>query len=275
MKTVKIERNIIEYQDLGKGQPIIFIHGAFSNGNTWRKVIPQLSNNYRCIIPEWPFGGHKVPILNELDFSPDGIAELIAKLITKLGLHNSIIIANDTGGAYAQVFASKYNEMISHLILSNCEGFEIFPPKKFKSLSTMVKIPGYMWLMAKLFSYKASLKWDMTFGLLSHKLTKEDISELYVKNFVKNNLIREDFRKMAVQWDPLYTERAAIKLVEFNKPVLITWGKDDFKLFPMELGKKLKTIFPNVKFVEIENSKTYVQEDNPIALVESINQFLK
>lgn len=274
MKKVEIKGNIVEYQDFGKGKPMVFIHGAFSNGNTWRKVIPQLSNKYHCIVPEWPFGGHKTPILKKMDFSPDGIADLIAKFLTKLGLQESIIVSNDTGGAYAQVFASKYKELVSHLILSNCEGFDIFPPKKFQSLSTMVKVPGYLWLMSKLFTYKASLKWDMTFGLLSHRLQKEEIYELYVKHFAESKLIRDDFKKMAVQWDPAYTEKAAIELKEFSKPVLIAWGIDDLELFPIELGKKLKTIFSEVTFVEIKNSKTYVQEDNPNALIECINQFL-
>ncbi len=274
MKKVEMEGNIIEYQDFGKGKPMVFIHGAFSSGNTWRKIIPELSKKYHCILPEWPFGGHKTPILKEMDFTPDGIANLIANFIIKIGLEECIIVANDTGGAYAQVFASKYKEMVSHLILSNCEGFDIFPPKKFKSLSTMVKVPGYLWLMAKLFTYKPSLKWDMAFGLLSHSLQQEEIYELYVKHFAESKLIRNDFKKMAIQWSPTYTKKAAIDLKEFNKPVLIAWGIDDLELFPIELGKKLTTIFSEVTFVEIKNSKTYVQEDNPNALIESINQFL-
>ena len=271
---IEIEGNTIEYQEFGKGKPMVFIHGAFSSGNTWRKVIPQLSKNYHCIVPEWPFGGHKIPITQKMDFTPNGIADLIANFLTKLGLKEAIIVSNDTGGAYAQVFASRYKELVSHLILSNCEGFDIFPPKKFQSLSTMVKVPGYMWLMAKLFTYKPSLKWDMTFGLLSHSLQKEELYELYVKPFAQNKLIRDDFKKMAIQWSPAYTQKAATELKKFDNPVLIAWGTDDVELFPMELGKKLSTIFSDVTFVEINNSKTYVQEDNPNKLVESIHDFL-
>ncbi len=274
MINLEIDGNIIQYQGYGKGKPMVFIHGAFSSGNTWRKIIPTLSNSYHCIVPEWPFGGHKIPILKEMDFSPDGIAHLIAKFLKKLALQECIIVSNDTGGAYAQVFASKYPEMVSHLILSNCEGFDIFPPKKFQSLSTLVKVPGYLWLMAKLFTFKPSLKWDMTFGLLSHALQKQELYEFYVKHFTESKLIRDDFRKMAIQWSPTYTEKAAIDLKKFDKPVLIAWGKDDLKLFPMELGQRLKSIFSEVTFKEIKNSKTYVQEDNPNALIESIIQFL-
>ena len=275
MKTVKIDGNTIEYKDFGKGNPMLFIHGAFSSGKTWRKVIPALSEDFHCIVPEWPFGGHKIPISQKLDFSPTGIADLIANFLQKLGLQNVIIIANDTGGAYAQIFTAKYGESVSHLILSNCEGFEIFPPKKFQSLKIMVKIPSYLWLLSKFFSYKPALKWDMTFGLLSHTLKKEEIFEFYVKHFAENKLIRRDFKKLAIEWHPKYTEKASKELAKFNKPVLILWGVDDLELFPIELGRRLKSIFSKSTFVEIENSKTYIQEDNPQRFIENIKKFLK
>jgi len=267
MKIVEIEGNSIEYEDFGKGNPILFIHGAFSSGKTWRKVIPGLSKHFQCIVPEWPFGGHKIPIANKLDFTPTGIADLIAKFLKTLDLQNVLIVANDTGGAYAQIFTAKYGENVSHLILSNCEGFEIFPPKKFKSLKSMVKVPGYLYLLSKVFSYKPSLQWDMT-------LKKEELFDLYVKHFVANKLIRRDFKKLAMEWHPKYTQKASEELKEFNRPVLILWGGDDSELFPIELGRRLNAIFSNSTFVEIENSKTYVQEDNPEVFVDSIKQFV-
>ena len=275
MKKVEIDGNIIEYQDFGTGLPMLFIHGAFSCGKTWRKVIPKLSENFHCIVPEWPFGGHKIPISNELDFTPTGIADLIAKFLRALNLKLIIIVANDTGGAYAQIFTAANRDKVSHLILSNCEGFEVFPPKKFQSLKNMVKVPGYLWLLSKVFSYKPFLKWNMTFGLLSHTLKREEIFDLYVKHFVENKLIRLDFKKLAVEWNPKYTQNAAKELTRFNKPVLIIWGVDDEELFPLELGLRLKAIFTNSTLVEIENSKTYVQEDNPRDFETSIKQFME
>jgi len=275
MKSIEIDGNTIKYQDLGTGQPIVFIHGAFSNANTWRKVIPELSVTYRCIVPDWPFGAHSVPMSETFDFTAHGIAHFIAKFLVKLSLREVIIIANDTGGAYAQVFASKYKEVVSHLVLSNCEGFEIFPPKKFQSLKTMVKVPGYLWLMAKVFRYKSSLKWEMTFGLLSNTLKKEVIHDLYVKEFINSKLIRNDFKKLVMEWDPKYTKEAAVHLSDFSKPVLILWGVDDTKLFPVELGNRLMANFPNATLIEIKKSKTYIQEDNPLDFVHYISLLIK
>lgn len=273
MNQIEIEGNIIEYQEIGKGYPVLFIHGAFSSGKTWRKVLPKLSHHFRCIVPEWPFGGHKVPISNTVDFTPNGIADLISKIVEKLSIEKVMIITNDTGGAYAQVFAAKYGQKISHLVLSNCEGFEVFPPEKFKSLKTMVKVPGYLSLLAKLFKYRPFLKWNITFGLLSNQLTSEEIYNFYVKYFSENKLIRENFKHLASEWNPQATENAAKVLAKFSQPVLILWGKDDKELFPIELGKRLNTLFQNSTFVEISDSMTYIQEDKPMEFIESVINF--
>lgn len=275
MNELKIGKNRIQYKLVGQGKSMLFLHGAFSNGNTWRKVIPELAQQFQCIIPEWPFGGHKLAIQNPLDVTPVGITNLIAAVLDALNLDKVILVANDTGGAYAQIFATRYPNRISHLILSNCEGFEIFPPKKFHSLKYMVRIPGYLWLMSKLFKSTTFLKQNIAFGLLSHQLTGQNIFDLYVKNFVERKSIRTDFKKMAMEWDPKYTLKAANELSEFKKPVLVLWGNDDQELFPIELGRRIQAIFSNATFVEIPNAMTYIQEDNPRAFIENITTFLK
>ena len=275
MKQLEIEKNSIEYKITGKGYPILFLHGAFSSGNTWRKIIPELSKHFRCIVPEWPFGGHRTPITNEMDFTPTGIADFISKFLEKLGIEKVMIVANDTGGAYAQVFTAMFDQKVSHLVLTNCEGFEIFPPAKFQSMKTMVKVPGYLRLLALFFSFKPALKLNLTFGLLSHTLTKDEIYEFYVKHFSENNLIRKNFKSLAAEWDPKYTQNAAKELANFTKPVLILWGKDDAILFPIELGRRLHGLFNNSTFIEIADSMTYVQEDNPSLFIENVIKFGK
>ncbi|OJJ16102.1 alpha/beta hydrolase [marine bacterium AO1-C] len=274
MKKIRLGQNLLEYQEKGQGQPIIFIHGAFSNQHTWRKIIPELSKHYRCIVPNWPFGAHKQPFSPQADLTPEGITSLIYEFMEALGLEQVTLIANDTGGAYAQIFTSKYPEKVDQLILSNCEGLEIFPPKKFSSLPKMVQLPGYTRLMAQVFKRKSLLKIPTTFGLLSNSLNKEDLFDLYARNFSCNQAIRRDFKRFAIGWHPKYTQEAAVKLKDFKKPVLVMWGNEDTKLFPVKLGKRIANIFPNARFVEIPQAMTYIQEDQPMAMVQEIKGFL-
>ena len=128
--------------------------------------------------------------------------------------------------------------------------------------------------MAQFFKFKPFLKTAMTFGLLSNSLSKEDLFEFYAKNFSQHRSIRQDFKKLAIGWHPKHTQEAAIKLKSFHKPVLILWGNEDVKLFPVKLGKRIAAIFPNAQFIEIPNAMTYIQEDQPMAMAQEIKKFL-
>jgi haloalkane dehalogenase len=40
------------YVDVGRGDPIVFLHGNPTSSYLWRNVIPHLSDGYRCIAPD-------------------------------------------------------------------------------------------------------------------------------------------------------------------------------------------------------------------------------
>ncbi len=71
--------------EAGKGEPIVFVHGALVNANLWRKVVPRLSPDFRCITLDMPLGSHELPV-PRADLSPTGIADMIAEAVEALGL---------------------------------------------------------------------------------------------------------------------------------------------------------------------------------------------
>lgn len=275
MKEAYVSAGIIRYTDQGTGQAVVFLHGALSNGNTWRKVVPTISKDFRCIVPDLPLGGHSIPLNPTTDLTPTGIATLINQFLNVLGLNDIILVGNDTGGAYAQMFTMSYPEKVSKLVLCNTDAFEVFPPKQFSLLKTGANIPGFTFLMAQLFRFKPLLKTSLVLGLLSHTLSKEDLHELYIRNFIHYKGVRADFTKVVKGWSIHYTNQAAEKLSFFNKPVLVIWGADDTKLFPIELGKRVCGIFPDARFEIVENALTYVQEDQPEEFAHKLVHFIE
>jgi pimeloyl-ACP methyl ester carboxylesterase len=274
MKVANIELGKIIYKDVGAGPVIVFLHGTLSNGNTWRKVVNTISMDYRCVIPDLPLGGHSQPLDSRTDLTPIGIALLLKQFLDELSLNDIILVGNDTGGAYAQVFTMLYPEKVSRLVLCNTDAFEVFPPKQFSLLKTGVIIPGFTFLMAQLFKVKPLLKTSMVLGLLSHTLSKEELSTLYIQPFIHDKGVRADFTKVVKGWSSTYTIQAAEKLTSFTKPVLVIWGAND-KLFPVELGKRVSAIFKDARFELVENALTYVQEDQPEEFARKLVYFIQ
>ena len=64
----------------------MFVHGALVNGDLWRKVVPELSKDFRCIAPDLPLGSHDRPMDAGRRPLPSGAAKLIADFIAALDL---------------------------------------------------------------------------------------------------------------------------------------------------------------------------------------------
>lgn len=273
-KQAVLQAGTISYRDIGNGQPLMLLHGALSNANTWRKVIPELSRHFRCIVPTLPLGGHAHPIHATTPMKGQYMVELLRQFADCLQLEQFALLGNDTGGAYAQMFTAAYPERVSHLILNNCDAFEIFPPKLFGTLPASVKIPGFTRLMALAMSVPALAKSNLILGALSATLDGKTIQDQYLKSFMTDSAIRQDFKQLALGWDNRDTLEAAQKLKTYPNPVLVLWGLADKLLFPLELGERLAAHFPNGRLQTVEGASTYVQEDRPADFTAHVQKFL-
>ncbi len=61
-REIRLEQGVIRYREVGRGEPILFVHGVLVNGELWREVVPRLSGRFRCVVPDLPLGGHSVPL---------------------------------------------------------------------------------------------------------------------------------------------------------------------------------------------------------------------
>jgi len=60
MPEVELAAGTIEYHDTGGDGPVlVFLHGLTMDGSLWRKVVPGLAADYRCVLPTLPLGGHR------------------------------------------------------------------------------------------------------------------------------------------------------------------------------------------------------------------------
>ena len=98
----------------GSGEPIVFAHGALVNANLWRKVVPRLAPDFRCVTLDLPLGSHELA-MPQADLSPTGLADLIADAIGVLGLEQPTLVGNDSGGALSQIAVSRHPDLVSRL----------------------------------------------------------------------------------------------------------------------------------------------------------------
>ena len=155
LKEIRVPQGTIRYREAGSGPPIVFVHGYLVDGRLWDGVVDALSDRFRCIAPDLPFGSHRIAMAPNADLSPPGSAAIVAELIERLELDDVTVVGNDSGGAISQVLVTTRPQRIGRLVLTNCDTHENFPPGIFKAMPPVAALPGGMAMLATPFRVPA------------------------------------------------------------------------------------------------------------------------
>ena len=115
-----IQTNNIEtyYEVKGDGPPIVFVHGALSDHSAAAHQLETFSDTYTAIA--YDLQGHgKTTNPQHSPYSIDLLAEDLHAFIAEIGLEHPILCGVSMGGMVAQVYASRYPNQVSGLILAD------------------------------------------------------------------------------------------------------------------------------------------------------------
>lgn len=273
-RPLSVGRSTIRYHERGEGRPIVLLHGLLLNAGFWRKVVPQLADSYRCITPTLPLGSHDEPMHPDADLSPEGLADLIADLLEELELEDALVVANDTGGALAQILVTRRPQRVGGLVLTPCDAFRDFLPWQFRYLQWLARVPTSAWQTGQIMRSGALRRSPLGYGLLTKHGLPDDVSDAYIRPLRASAGVRHDFVKVLKGIDPRYTEEAARRLSRFEAPTLVAFARED-KVFKASNGRRLAEIIPRAEFALVEDSYAFVPEDRPQELAELIRAQLE
>ena len=271
---VKVPQGTVRYWERGTGEPVVFLHGVLVNGDLWRQVVPRVAERgYRCITPDLPLGAHDVALDPDADLSPPGLAKLIVDFVGALGLDRPAVVANDTGGALTQIAAANHGERLGPVVLTSCDAFEHFFPLMFKYLSPLTYVPGGLSLLGRAARLRAVRRAPNAFGWLMHEDPPQEVLDGWTEPVATDPAIRRDVTKVLRGVDKRHTLAAAEKLSGFEQPVLLAWAADE-KFFPIDDAHRLASILPNARLRTVQDSYTFVPEDQPEELAGLVVEFL-
>jgi pimeloyl-ACP methyl ester carboxylesterase len=275
-KQVETSHGPIAYHEAGAGPPLVLVHGFLANANIWRKLIPLIEKDFRCLSVDWPLGSHYLPVHTDADLSPPGIQALIADLLERLELQDVVLMGNDSGGAYSQMVAAAGNPRLAALALNSCETPEDrWPPKGFGHLKRSARTAGGLDLMVQSLRVKRSWRSPIAYGRLAKRPITDAVMWSFVDPFFQSAEIRRDARKVIQNVGPEYHRAAADTLIsEFERPVVFVWGEDE-RVFPLAHARNYATALANTQLRVVPDSFTYVSEDNPHGLAAELEDVLK
>jgi pimeloyl-ACP methyl ester carboxylesterase len=277
MNQVDIPQGTIRYRESGTGEPIVLIAGLLNNGLLWREVMDQLARreqDFRVIAPDIPLGSHELPMKEGTDLTPPGLAAIIAAFLEALDLRDVTLVGNDTGGAICQLVAVNHPERLGRLVLTPCDAYDNFLPPMFRPLQMAARIPGAIWVIGQSLRPRPARRLPFAFGWLSKRPLAPDVSDAFLKPALGDRRIRRELAAVLKGINSRYTEEAAQRFGEFDKPVLLAWAPED-RFFKLRYAERLADAFPNARLELIDDSYTYVPVDQPQRTAELIAAFAR
>lgn len=110
---------MLTYNDIGKGETIVFIHGLGMTKEYWKYQI-ALSTKYRIIAVDLRGHGETE---EETDISMENFAKDIIELIELLHIKETYICGHSLGGLVAQELYNQRPDLVKGLILANTTSY--------------------------------------------------------------------------------------------------------------------------------------------------------
>jgi pimeloyl-ACP methyl ester carboxylesterase len=119
VKAIFINGDSIHYIDVGKGDPIVFVHGAFGDYRTWEAQMDTFAQHHRVISYSRRLSYPNNQIANDsTDVTTTAHAKDLAELLKALNLRPVHLVGHSGGGSIALFNTIKHPELVRSLILA-------------------------------------------------------------------------------------------------------------------------------------------------------------
>ncbi|MGH1338146.1 MAG: alpha/beta fold hydrolase [Aureispira sp.] len=275
-QVLEIEDAGIAVRTYGKGKPLVFIHGFFVHGYTWRKLLPELATHFTCYVVDLPGFGDSF-YDNKTDFTFTAQAKRLNNLFQRLGINKGFsLIAHDTGASIARLVALEEQNNIEKMVLINTEMPGHRPP--FIPMHQLIaKFP-----FANL-AFRTLLKCGpiVRSPLLLHQF-------FFDKNKLRNKSITEHYVKPLQNHHGMYGMLEYLKGIEWGvvdefaqnhqlitAEVLLIWGEED-KTFPVKRALEMCSQFNKTcQLVSIKEAALMPHEEQPEDVLKGILSFIR
>ena len=248
-KIITIDGIDTYYQDVGEGEPVLFIHGSepgVSAWANWRLNLGPISQKSRCIAPDMVGFGKTVAPEN-YEYSMTNWVKHLYGLTQELGLGQTTIVGNSFGGGLAIAFAIAHPELVSRIVLMGAVGVE------FELTYGLNEVWGYEPSVENMKELLDIFSHDKT-------LVNDDLASLRYSASVAPG-IHESYSAMFPAPRQKWIHAMASETSDISKikvPVLIVHGKND-RVIPIGNSHKFFELLPNAELHLFSNCGHWTQ----------------
>jgi 3-oxoadipate enol-lactonase len=234
MEKFLINNITLAYERIGKGKPLMLIHGFPLDHTSWDEVASLLENEFDVITPDLRGFGQSTTV--ETPYTISDMADDLAGLLDHLGIKKIALAGHSMGGYVALAFAKKYPQRVSGLGLVSSQAAADSPEGKDRRYQTAADVA------------------QKGVGVVAEAMTPKLSADVRVQAFVHAVIEQQNqpavigaLKAMAERED-LITYVSSVKF-----PVTLVHGNADL-LIPIERAKEIKAALPSARLVELQGA---------------------
>ena len=271
----------MHYVTQGSGPLIVLLHGFPEFWYSWRFQIPVLAElGYTVVAPD--LRGYNDTDKPRTGYDVGTLIRDIEGLIKGLGYTQAVVIGHDWGGALAWVFAMRYPQLVSRLVVMNAPH-----PWAFERELRTWKQLKKSWYV---FAFQLSWLPEYLMRRNQAELIGRMIYQAAVQKDAFPPAVLDQYRAAMSKPGALtaainYYRRFMCSALNLNSsssggktiisaPTLLIWGEQDIAL-DIALTTGLEQWVPNIQIKRIPDSGHWVQQEKPDLVNAYLTQFLQ
>lgn len=268
--TVSAGRHELSVFTLGRGHPVVLLHGLGANKLSWLPLLGPLAESYRVIAVDLP--GHGESSKRRGDYTPAHFGAVVRRLLDRLGLRRAALIGNSLGGRIALEVSATMPERVAALVLLGPALAGLPFPFIAKFLHVVpaeigaVPLPMRRRMVARtirsLFAVPERLPEN------AYQAGADEFIRAYRWGRARTallssvrGLVRD---RPGAFWDRVRENRA---------PTLVVWGEED-RLVPVRLGRRLAEEMPECRLEVLPGVGHVPQFEVPEVTADLVRDFL-
>jgi pimeloyl-ACP methyl ester carboxylesterase len=118
LSAILLDGSIVHYEVLGRGRPVIFLHGWLGSWKYWIASMQVASTSYRAYALDlWGFGDTAHNVLN---YSLEQQSTLLDRFLNEMGIGKIALIGHGLGALVGMKFANRFPQSVDRMMAISC-----------------------------------------------------------------------------------------------------------------------------------------------------------
>lgn len=240
MSVVLIDERIVHYEVLGRGRPVIFLHGWVGSWRYWVPAMQTAAIAYRSYALDlWGFGdtAHEANL-----YVLEEQVNLLDRFLQELGIMKIALIGHGLGAVIGALFAQRWPTMVDRMMLVGC-------PMENDAVNERLRTAPPV-------------------ELVDWLLQKDELAEP-----ARVDALKADTNAMRISFEGLRTINVLTLISSLRTPCLLVYGESDPAIAPP--SEERVAVFPDhIHQIVLENAGHFPMLDESPRFNRLLTDFL-